>query len=94
MENQVIKYRREDKYIFSIRDYNLIKSSIIRMGFKKAHSSNVINNIYYDFNQKCFDENIEGETNRTKYRLRWYDNKKDYKLEIKKKMERQDLKKE
>lgn len=85
MEEQAIKNRREDKYTAKIEDYNFIKSKIIRMGFKKAHASNYVNNIYYDFNNKCFDENIEGETNRTKYRLRWYDQKNGYILEVKKK---------
>ena len=32
-----------------------------------------------------FIENIEGETNRTKYRLRWYDHKEGYVLEVKEK---------
>ena len=60
MEEQAIKNRREDKYTAKIKDYNFIKANIIRMGFKKAHASNYVNNRYYDFNNKCFDENIEG----------------------------------
>ena len=31
------------------------------MGFKKAHSSNFVNNIYYDFENSCFNENLDGE---------------------------------
>ena len=85
MEDQAIKKRREDKYIAKTVDYNLIKSKIVKMGFKKAHRSNYVNNIYYDFNDQSFIENIEGETNRTKYRLRWYDNKEGFVIEVKEK---------
>lgn len=85
MEKQVNKLRREDKYVADFSSYNRVKKTIIKEGFKKAHASNYINNIYYDFEDFSFNENIEGETYRTKYRLRWYDSKDEYILEIKKK---------
>lgn len=85
MEDQANNYRREDKYISELFNYNEIKNKIIGLGFKKAHSSNYINNIYYDNDNKSYLENVEGETYRTKYRLRWYDSRKDYIFEIKNK---------
>tara|TARA_B100001175_G_scaffold92082_1_gene77835 strand:- start:653 stop:1285 length:633 start_codon:yes stop_codon:yes gene_type:complete len=85
MENRANKLRREDKYVSNLSSYNRLKKTIIKEGFRKAHASNYINNIYYDHDDFSYSENVEGETYRTKYRLRWYDYKDEYILEIKKK---------
>ena len=43
------------------------------MQFKKINYKRKVNNIYFDtFGLKAFLDNIEGETNRKKVRLRWY----------------------
>ena len=72
MENQVNK-RKELKYTFKIKDYSLFKRIILKHGYKKNHSNNFINNLYFDNDFSSYDENIEGESERIKYRLRWYD---------------------
>ena len=72
MENQVNK-RKELKYTFKIKDYSLLKRIILKHGYKKNHSNNFINNLYFDNDFSSYDENIEGVSERIKYRLRWYD---------------------
>ncbi|MDG2372194.1 MAG: VTC domain-containing protein [Flavobacteriaceae bacterium] len=72
MENQVTKYRSELKYVFKSSEYSLIKNQIISYGFEKAHDYNIVNNIYFDYNQNSLIDNIEGESLRTKFRIRWY----------------------
>ena len=72
MESQVNKYRSELKYIFRSSEYSLIKNQIINYGYEKAHDYNIVNNIYFDHNQNSLEDNVEGESLRTKYRIRWY----------------------
>lgn len=72
MEKHQDKYRSEIKYIFNPLDYNSIKKDILINGFSFKHKSNTINNIYFDFNNESFNDNIDGNLIRAKIRLRWY----------------------
>ena len=72
MESQVNNYRSELKYIFRSSEYSLVKNQIVNYGFEKAHDYNIVNNIYFDSNLESLKDNIEGESLRTKYRIRWY----------------------
>ena len=52
--------------------------------FNEIYSQRFINNIYFDTkNLDCFYENIEGLSERRKYRIRWYDHSKIMNFETK-----------
>lgn len=72
MENQASK-RKELKYVFELKDYTVFKRIIMENGYRKNHSKNFVNNLYFDKDLSSFNENIEGISERTKYRFRWYD---------------------
>ena len=65
--------RFEDKYIVfpgtsveQLFEFN-------RYGFKEVFQERQVNSIYFDDRVfSCFNENLEGNPNRTKIRLRWY----------------------
>ena len=75
MENN---FRFEKKYLIP-QDYqnsiiNIILSHPYR--FKESYKKRSINNIYLDdFNLNSAMDNINGNTNRYKFRLRWYGSK-------------------
>lgn len=68
-----IMLRQEKKYIFKIHKVYEFEKKIIKLGFKLKHLPNIVNNIYFeDYNMSSAIENIEGDKNRSKYRIRWY----------------------
>jgi SPX domain protein involved in polyphosphate accumulation len=76
--------RQEKKYILTLHKVNSFEKSIILKGFKINHLPNIVNNIYFDnFSFSSMNENIEGEMNRSKYRIRWYNNENKFVLENK-----------
>lgn len=76
--------RREDKYLLSYDKYEIFKSILIDENFFRDHSPNYINNIYFDnYKSDSLIENIEGETNRVKYRIRFYNQSDKYIFEKK-----------
>jgi hypothetical protein len=76
--------RQEKKYIFSLKDINKFEKNINKLGFKINHLPNVVNNIYFeDYKFTSAIENIEGNTLRSKYRIRWYNEEKKFQLEQK-----------
>tara|TARA_Y100000741_G_scaffold321427_1_gene270581 strand:- start:812 stop:1462 length:651 start_codon:yes stop_codon:yes gene_type:complete len=71
----------------------IIKNNILIMdeylnnlkGLKKHHENRYINSIYYDTEKLSLARlNIEGISERYKFRIRWYDNKTNFNYEIKK----------
>lgn len=73
MENPQNKYRYERKYKLDISQYEILLHSMFFEGMKVHHPTRFINNIYFDtLNFESYYENVEGESERNKYRLRWY----------------------
>lgn len=73
MGNHQSNYRYERKYKLDISEYEILVNSILSEEMKVHHPSRFINNIYFDsLNFDSYTENIEGESERNKYRLRWY----------------------
>lgn len=72
-ENPQNNYRYERKYRLKISEYEILVHSMLSEGMTVHHPSRVINNIYFDsLNFDAYFENVEGESERNKYRLRWY----------------------
>ena len=72
MEKVQINYRYENKYLIPIEDIYDLKKRLLLNGYKIKHRPNIINNIYFDVEDRSLIENIEGERVRKKNRLRWY----------------------
>ena len=83
--------RIERKWVFKNVDYLLVLNSLLRSQFffKNHHPSRTVNSIYYDdINLSNVTQNLDGVSNRVKYRVRWYgknDHLKNPNFEIKKK---------
>tara|TARA_B110000003_G_C16468055_1_gene464567 strand:+ start:78 stop:761 length:684 start_codon:yes stop_codon:yes gene_type:complete len=73
MEEPQINYRYERKFLVPEIYYNEILSSLYNMNYFVKYESRLINNIYFDnYNFSSLTENIEGLSQRKKYRIRWY----------------------
>lgn len=73
MENPQNKYRYERKYLLDIDRYDAFLQKLTEKDFVIHHPPRKVNNIYIDsLSKDSFIENIEGESKRNKYRLRWY----------------------
>lgn len=76
--------RQEKKYLLRSIELPSFEKKILKLGFRIKHLPNVVNNIYFDDrNFTSAMENIEGDQIRSKYRIRWYDEKNVYTLEKK-----------
>lgn len=65
--------RFEDKYVVPLRLSVEGLFNLRRYGFEELYEDRVVNSIYFDDSEfSCFTENLEGNANRTKIRLRWY----------------------
>lgn len=72
-EHQNRKYRYERKYVFHQTEYFNLKSQLYKKGFAEIYNPRKINNIYLDnWNFKSVVDNIDGISERTKHRIRWY----------------------
>jgi len=79
-------YRYELKYVIDPKDIFRLES-VIKLhpaNFKKAFPNRRINNIYFDtIANRSSQENLNGISNRTKIRYRWYDDSQEGTLEFK-----------
>ena len=67
--------RYEKKWIYKNNNYFFILNTLMRskLKFKYHFENRKVNSIYFDdFNLSNIRDNIEGQKNRLKYRLRWY----------------------
>ena len=67
--------RIERKWVFKNIDYLLVLNSLLRSQFffKKHYPSRNVNSIYYDdINLSSVTQNLDGVSDRVKYRVRWY----------------------
>jgi hypothetical protein len=68
-----MSFRKEEKVIFHISDYNKLKNLIFRMKGKIIYPKRHIKSIYFDNNKnKIFFDSEEGSVPRTKLRVRTY----------------------
>ena len=70
-----MEQRIEKKFVFLPGDKKKIDLLKIEGFFKKIYFNRRVNSIYYDtIDLNCLWDNINGYSNRNKYRVRWYDN--------------------
>ena len=87
-----MEQRLEKKFIFLPGDNKKIEILKIEGFFKKIYNKRKVNSIYYDtIDLNCLWDNINGFSNRDKYRVRWYDDINDSEVffEKKKKLTKQ-----
>ena len=69
-----MEQRIEKKFVFLPGDKRKIDLLKIEGFFKKIYFNRRVNSIYYDtIDLNCLWDNINGYSNRNKYRVRWYD---------------------
>ncbi len=73
---KIIEDRFERKYTFNHNDINIIINTLFtcNLHFRYDFPIRKINSIYFDNNFKDLVDNLEGISERKKYRLRWYNN--------------------
>ncbi len=67
--------RYEKKFVIEEQDKREVEHSIIHnpIMFLEIFSERIVNNIYFDYNDfKNYEENVNGNTDRIKIRIRWY----------------------
>ena len=70
-----MEQRIEKKFVFLPGDRSKIDLLKIEGFFKKIYLNRRVNSIYYDtIDLNCLWDNINGYSNRNKYRVRWYNN--------------------
>ncbi len=77
MERKIIRndFRYEKKFIINHSKKNLINYliSTSHMKFRIHHKQRIVNSIYLDTNiLTSFNQNINGDNQRSKFRIRWY----------------------
>ena len=97
MEKNHKNFRYERKYLIARSKVPEMLRRLYINGYHEIFNTREINNIYYDnFLLDSYYENIDGLSNRKKYRIRWYGKTyeiSDKKLEIKVKSEFLNIKK-
>ena len=79
-----MSFRKEKKYKLNKIELKFLKFSLVEKGMKILYPKRVINSCYFDTNSLLmFNHSEEGILPRKKIRFRWYDNKTDFKKEIK-----------
>ena len=89
MENPQNNYRYERKYIINdVMMYEVYKKLYLN-NFSEIFKKRKVNNVYFDDSKlNSFLENVDGQSDRRKYRVRWYGEKftksdKFYEIKIK-----------
>jgi len=79
--------RYEIKIPILFLDMNNIKNKFLRIkNLNRHYKDRFISSIYFDTNDLKFaNYNIEGISNRYKFRIRWYNKDKNFNYEIKRK---------
>ena len=94
MEKHQNKMRQEKKFIINNSNVISFEKELILNNFKVGHLPNLVNNIYFEDNFfSSTIENIEGNNVRSKHRIRWYNNQKEFTLEEKIKLSSSGIKK-
>jgi len=76
-QENINEYRYERKFFITKLDRRQVEQIVLQNSqkcFREIYYERFVNNIYLDyFNKKNYVENVEGGAERTKYRIRWYD---------------------
>jgi len=73
MENPPNRYRYERKYKLNIEEYDSLINALYEEGMIVSYPTRQVNNLYFDtLMLDSYFENVEGISERNKYRLRWY----------------------
>jgi hypothetical protein len=73
MEKSPKKFRYERKYIIARTKVPQLLSELFQNGYHKIFNTRKVNNLYYDdYLLNSYYENIDGLSDRKKYRVRWY----------------------
>jgi len=81
-----MEQRIEKKFVFLPGDKRKIELLKIEGFFKKLYNNRKVNSIYYDtYDLSCLWDNINGFSNRDKYRVRWYNDIKNSEVFFEKK---------
>ena len=73
MERPQSKFRFERKYNLSLKEWGPLMHNVVKSGLKIHHPPRSINNLYCDtLSRDAYFENVEGLSERKKYRIRWY----------------------
>ena len=76
--------RIEKKFFIDSLSIKRIEAEIVKHGFNPIFKERIIKSLYYDTTDfKCYKESSEGVVPRKKYRIRSYDKKNYYQLEVK-----------
>jgi hypothetical protein len=76
--------RIEKKFFIDSLSLKGIEAEIVKHGFNPIFKERIIKSLYYDTTDfKCYKESSEGVVPRKKYRIRSYDKKNYYQLEVK-----------
>lgn len=76
-------YRYERKFSSDISNIDLYYNFLTINNFIKVYKSRKVNSVYFDKNFISANQNLDGVSEKKKFRLRWYDNFKNPRLEIK-----------
>ena len=74
-KNYEEEMRYEKKWIYNNNSYYQTLSSLMRSNFKfkHHHENRIVNTVYFDdYNLSNVLDNVEGQKDRVKHRLRWY----------------------
>ena len=75
LENLKNNLRYERKWVFKESNYNDILNKALKSKFlfHQQHPKRYVNSIYFDDNDRTsIKDNLDGVSNRSKFRLRWY----------------------
>lgn len=79
-----MSFRKEKKYRLLLNELIELKKILFKKGMTKLYPKRIINSCYFDTNNYLmFKDSEEGVLPRKKIRVRWYDNIKKSKKEIK-----------
>jgi SPX domain protein involved in polyphosphate accumulation len=68
-------WRFEKKFVIEHKDYTTFCRDLSLAGYYKVYPDRIVNSIYFDDESlTSYYENIDGQSRRTKYRLRFYGN--------------------
>ena len=77
-EHQNSSYRYERKFVLAAHRLNEFLASLYSQNYFEKYPERRINNIYYDdYNFSSVSENLDGLSQRKKYRVRWYGEKEE-----------------
>ena len=79
-----MSFRKEKKFRLTRHDFNLLKNDLLSKGMEPLFPKRVINSLYYDTKlYNMFNDSEEGVLPRKKLRIRWYNDIRKARKEIK-----------